>query len=358
MKRRPQAGTSPSIDGSVLLAGPRRHLWLAAAVNVACAVAFVADLTHDIPCAFGVFYLPLVCTAVFYRDPRWAWWLAAGAIGMVLLGQALPVADLDLQSLANRGLSIAAILATAALVRYARTTHDLLARETQRAQSADRLKTQIFSGLGDALQAPAAAIAGLADTLAASIRPERRNELERLRSEAGRLLAAIENLVDLAAATDRLVQLETLDVGRIVREAVDAIRHNASESHIWLETDPGAAAVPAIADAWAVRRIVDNLLGNALKFTPRGGHIRVGIETGAGRAAIVVEDTGPGIPADVLQQVGQPFVQAKNRTDAAPASLGNGLALCRKLADAMGATLAFSSGPGQGTRVQVSLRTT
>jgi len=317
-------------------------------------VAFLADVTHDIAFAFGVFYLPLVCTAVFYRDPRWVWWLAAAATCMVLVGMALPAGHLGFQAVANGALSIAAILATAALLRHERSTQVRLAGETQRAQAADRLKTQIFAGLGNALQTPAQTIIAVADQLAAAIRPEQRNDLEHLRSEAENLLTTIDNLIDLAAATDRLLQLETLDIAHIVRDAVDAVRHSAAEKHIWLETGSPPNAT-AVADSWAVRRIIDNLLANALKFTPGGGHIRVGVEIAAARVTIVVEDTGPGIPSDILLRLGQPFLQAVDHGNAPRSGLGNGLALCRKLADAMGATLAFSGEPGRGTQVRISL---
>ena len=310
---------------------------------------------HDVPWALGVFYLPLVCTATFFRDPRWAWWLAAGAIAMVLLGVLFPVLDLSTAPLVNAGLSVGAILATAALLRQERRTQDRLAQQTEGAQAADRLKTRILASLSDELRAPAEAIVALSESLVAAVRPEQRGVLDQLRSAGERLLMNLVNLLDLAAATDRAVRLETLDVGLIVRQAVDAVRHSAAQKHVWLESNTGADVPSAIADTWAVRRIVDNLISNALKFTPPSGHVRVGVETAQDRVAIVVEDTGPGIPAETLRHLGEPFLAAMNGISRPGRGLGNGLALCRKLADDMGVTLAFSSEPGQGTHVRMTL---
>src|ERR1700722_1863105 len=92
------------------------HAWLAGLIYISCAVAFAGDLTHDITWAYGVLYIPLVCTAVFYRDPNFVWWLAATAAVMVVLGCLFPAMDFSVTSLENRLLSIGAILNSAALV--------------------------------------------------------------------------------------------------------------------------------------------------------------------------------------------------------------------------------------------------
>lgn len=353
----PVVATAPARagEGTILLPGSPRRLWFAASVYLACAGVFLADLFYDIPWASGVFYMPLVCTAVCYRDPRWAWWLAAGAIGMVLLGFVFPVVNFSPLSVVNPALSIAAILATAGLVRIERDTHNRLARETLRVQAASRLKTQILANVSDELRAPVDAIIGFSNTLAPDVGPEKRQVLEHLRSSAERLSMTIENLLDLATVTDRTLRLETLDVGAIVRDAVDAVRHAAAEKHIWLESVTERTVAQATGDAWALRRIVDNLINNALKFTPGSGHVRVATEAAPGHVVIVVEDSGPGIPPGLLCQLGQPFLRASIDGGAPRPGLGNGLALCAKLADAMAGTLTFSSEPGQGTSVRLGL---
>jgi len=332
------------------------HAWVAGIIYLACTIAFIGDLTHDVTWAYGVLYVPLVCTAVFYRDPDTVWWLAVIAIAMVVLGCLFPVMDFSVPSLVSRALSIAAILTAAALVRLARSMRDRLEQETLRAQAADRLKTQIFANLSHELRTPLNAIIGFAELLLADCRPDQRNSLEHLRSAGRRLLVTIENLLDLTQAPDQVLRGEKLDLAAILRQAVEAARNGTAERHITLLNSIAADTPPVIGNAWAMRRIADNLIGNAVKFTAPGGSVRVATETADGNVVAVVEDTGGGMSAEVLGQLGEPFFQAQRGADRPHEGLGTGLALCRKLADAMGARLEFASKPGQGTTVRLHLR--
>ena len=338
------------------LPGHPWHGWVAGVIYLACAFAFVGDLTHDLTWAYGVLYIPLVCTAVFYRSPHCVWWLAAIAITMVVVGSLFPDPDFGHASLVSRTLSIAAILTSAALVRLARSMRDLLERQTLGAQAADRMKTQIFANLSHELRTPLNAIIGFADLLAADCRLDQRTSLDHLRSASRRLLITIENLLDLAQATDRVLRAERLDLAAILRQATEAARNGTAERQITLLASIAADTPPVIGDAWAMRRIADNLIGNAVKFTGPGGSVRIATETTGGSVFAVVEDTGGGMSADVLRQLGEPFFQAKGGADRPYEGLGTGLALCRKLADAMGARLEFASKPGHGTTVRLGLR--
>jgi signal transduction histidine kinase len=348
---------SPEMSSRVgMLPGRPWHAWVAGAIYLAGSAAFIGDLTHDVTWAYGVLYIPLVCTAVFYRDPHSVWWLAAIAIAMVVLGCLFPDVTVSPLSLEHRLLSVGAILTSATLVRLARTMRDLLEAQTLKAQAADRLKTQIFANLSHELRTPLNAIIGFADLLAEDCRTDQQVSLEHLQSAGRRLLVTIENLLDLAQATDRVTRVERLDLAAILRQAAEAARSASAERQIALLNGIAEVTPPAIGDAWAVRRIADNLIGNAVKFTPPGGSIRVATEMADGSVFAVVEDTGAGMSTEVLRQLGEPFFQAKGGADRPHEGLGTGLALCRRLADAMGATLEFASEPGQGTTVRLGLR--
>lgn len=342
--------------GTVGPPGRAWHGWVSGIIYFACGAAFVGDLAYDIPWAFGVLYIPMVCTAVLHRDPHCVWWLAAIAIAMVVVGCFFPVANFGTTSTANRFLSIIAILTTAALVRLARSTRDRLEQQTLRAQAADRTKTQILANLSHELRTPLNAIIGFAELLAADCRPDQLNSLEHLRSASRRLLVTIENLLDLAHATDRVLRIEPLDLATILGQAIEGARNNATEQNVTLLNGVAAATPRAIGDAWAVRRISDNLIGNAVKFTAPGGSVQVSTEAANDRVFAVVGDTGGGMSADVLRQLGEPFFQAKGGADRPHQGMGTGLALCRRLADAMGAKLEFASEPGHGTTVRLGLR--
>lgn len=332
------------------------HLWLGGFIYLACAGAFIGELTHDVTWAYGVLYVPLVCTAVFFRNPHSVWWLAAIASAMVVLGSRFPLVDVGALSVEHRLLSIAAIFTSAALVRLARTMRDTLERQTVRAQAADRMKTQIFANLSHELRTPLNAICGFAELLIADCRPDQRASLEHLQYAGRRLLVTIENLLDLSQATDRPLRAEQVDLPAILGQAIDAARTGTSARRITLLNSVAADTPPVIGDPWATRRIADNLIGNAVKFSAPGGSVRVATETADGSVFAVVEDTGGGMSADVLALLGEPFFQANGGLDRPYEGLGTGVALCRKLADAMGATLEFVSTPGQGTTVRLGLR--
>ncbi len=149
---------------------------------------------------------------------------------------------------------------------------------------------------------------------------------------------------------------ERLDLAAILVQSIEAARNSTTERHITLLSSIAADTPQVIGNAWAMRRIADNLIGNAVKFTSPGGSVRVSTGTEDGSVFAVVEDTGGGMSPEVLGQLGEPFFQAKSGADRPYEGLGTGLALCRKLADAIGASLEFTSKPGQGTTVRLRLR--
>ena len=105
----------------------------------------------------------------------------------------------------------------------------------------------------------------------------------------------------------------------------------------------GDAAVTVVGDAAALTTLVTNLVDNAVRYTPPGGQVDVVVEPRDGRPALVVRDTGPGIPAAERAMVFERF--ARGRDAAAPGS-GLGLAIVRRIAERHGATVALDDGPG------------
>ena len=109
--------------------------------------------------------------------------------------------------------------------------------------------------------------------------------------------------------------------------------------------DEGAVA---IADTDRVRQIVVNLLSNALKFTPAGGHVTLRCERRGGQVAIVVSDTGIGIPREQLSHIFEPFVQLGRTFNAPATGTGPGLSISRDLARGTKGDLRVESGEGMG----------
>jgi signal transduction histidine kinase len=295
----------------------------------------------------------MVCTAVLHRSRRSVWWLAGLAVLMVVVGTFIPDVHPSLYDLlGNRMLSVVAILVTAVLVSHAWRIRESLAEQTRRAETAERLKTEIFTNLGYDLRAPLHAIIGMTQLMSADCRPNQREPLSVVQIASRRLLATISNLVDLTRFEEHIPRAEPVEIGAVLRRAVEEVRDQAREGRVAVVTDIPEGLPPLTGDPWAARRIVENILANAVKFTPPGGSVTVSVTRPAGAIAVSVTDTGEGMPEDVLSFVGRPFRQA----DSDPAKfegMGAGLTLSRRLADAIGAELRFESTPGVGTNAMV-----
>lgn len=341
--------------GSLLPA--RRRRWVIGGIVAAAAVVFAADMLTDRLLAYGVAYLPLVCTAAFHRDPRAPWWIAGLTTLMVVLGFFLPVINTDMvASLANRVLSLLAIWVTAMLVRYERYVRDRLIDQRRRAQAAERTKTQLLSNLSHELRTPLNAVLGFSELLLTDCRPDQLSALRHISTAGKRLLRTLENLIELSRFDERVWQQQEFDLSRLVRQLTEAAQPEAIEQQVSLTcaADPGRLMVTT--DPTALRRILDNLLANAIKFTQPGGVITVSLDSQPEGIGVTVRDTGIGMPQEVLERLGAPFFQGDGGTARRFEGMGTGLALSLRLAAVMGGGLVFESAPGAGTTAHLRLR--
>src|SRR6184192_2226904 len=172
--------------------------------------------------------------------------------------------------------------------------------------------------------------------------------------EAARLGDITGELLTLARADagEWPVVRETLYLDDAVAGAVDATRARADQRRVFVEV--GAFDEARISgDTALVRQLLLIVLDNALKLTPAGGRVRLDVSAQNGRAAVVVTDTGLGIPAEQLPHVFERFYRGdRARHEAEGAGLG--LAIARWIAEVHGADIAITSQPGHGTRVAIS----
>jgi signal transduction histidine kinase len=113
---------------------------------------------------------------------------------------------------------------------------------------------------------------------------------------------------------------------------------------------------PAVeGDAKRLSQVLDNLVSNAVKFTPDGGSVTISVADDRGRARLVVADTGIGVPEDEQKQVFSRFFRASTATQRAIPGTGLGLAICHALVEQHGGSIEFRSTEGKGTEVVVTL---
>lgn len=342
---------------------PRRELltdWirrLRPLIYIGCGLAFLKDLTQSDTLAFGVFYMPLVSTALLSRDRRMVWVLTGIAMSMVLVGTFLPEVNPRYYELVgNRALSLLAITATALFVLQAQKTQQRLAEQTRRAEEAERLKTAFFTNLGQDIRVPLHAIIGLSELMKLDCPPSRRESLVHVQNATRRLLATIDNLIDLAQLERRALRLEKLELATELRRVVKEMREHAGERGVSLGLHMAEVTPPVFGDSWAARRIVENIVGNAVRFSEPGGAVTVSLTPREGGVAVAVSDDGEGIPDEVLARLEPDSMVMGSRTE--PRAVGVGLTLSKQLAAATGAAIRFESSESTGTTVTVIFPTT
>jgi signal transduction histidine kinase len=148
-----------------------------------------------------------------------------------------------------------------------------------------------------------------------------------------------------------------IQLGDLVAETLQAQGPLATDKGLRLESDVPPTLPPAWADADLIERVLQNLVGNAIKFTPSGGVVRVTARVGEGDPLPVllvsVSDTGPGIPSEIRGQLFQKFVAGRQEGRGS----GLGLAFCKLAIEAHGEHISVESTPGQGATFTFSLAT-
>jgi PAS domain S-box-containing protein len=228
------------------------------------------------------------------------------------------------------------------------------------AEAANRGKDEFLSVLSHELRTPLTAMVGWVKLLRGGL------------LDAEQSASALETVERNLAAQTRLVE-DLLDVSRIitgkmvlsfgpvapaevVAAALEVARPAAAAKGILLETAVESPVPVVEGDPDRLRQVVWNLVGNAVKFTPPGGRVRVTLRGEPGRAVLTVSDTGEGIPADFLPFVFDRFRQADAGKARRHGGLGLGLALVRHLVELHGGTVsAHSDGPGRGATFSVTL---
>jgi len=171
-------------------------------------------------------------------------------------------------------------------------------------------------------------------------------------------LRLIEDLLDVSrmVAGKMRIEVQQVHLAPIVEAALDAVRPAAEAKGVHLEAALDGRAPTVAGDAGRLQQVAWNLLSNAVKFTPAGGRVTVRLQPTNLDVQIVVEDTGQGIPADVLPHVFERFRQAESGATRSSGGLGLGLAIVRQLVELHGGSVeALSDGPGRGATFVIRL---
>jgi signal transduction histidine kinase len=149
-------------------------------------------------------------------------------------------------------------------------------------------------------------------------------------------------------AGEMKLHLEECDLVRIAADLMSGMQSLKEAREMILDAPP--APVTVVADKDLILRVIQNLLGNALKFTPSDGWIRLGIEPDEDRICVTVRDNGSGIPAEYLEKIFEKFGQVEARASRRKFSTGLGLTFCKLAVEAHGGTIGVESEVGKGSK--------
>lgn len=223
--------------------------------------------------------------------------------------------------------------------------------------AAGRARSAFVAVASHELRTPLTGILGFSELLATRRVPpeEARRMAGVVHQEAARLGRIVEDLLDLSRLERGLppqVRPVAVALSTALTEAVAVFRRPGATHEVAISCP---ASLPRVwADPDALDRIVKNLVGNAVKYSPAGSRVTVTAGPGEGGVEFTVEDTGRGIPPAALARVFEPYYRAPDAGVAASGT-GLGLAVVKSLIDAHGGAIRIDSEPGRGTRVVVQL---
>ncbi len=165
-----------------------------------------------------------------------------------------------------------------------------------------------------------------------------------------RLASLVNDILDflkLQAGAMRL-NCRLQPIGPVLEEAIDSVQALLQERQLSLELEAIEADALAYLDPQRAQQVLINLLANAIKFSPPGSQLRLGLQVGARQLRISLSDSGPGIDADFQTRIFKPFSQAETGNTRDTKGTGLGLSISRQLMRQMGGELSYESPPGQG----------
>ncbi len=265
----------------------------------------------------------------------------------------------DLNLLAIMGGQIAIALENARMYATEQRRTMELGRALEQQQELDRLKNQFIQNVSHELRTPLSMILGYAELLATgdlgAVSEQQQGPLDIIVQRSYALRDLIGNITAILQNEGREHSKEPVLLSNLINEAIVDFQVLADRAGLTLFSECAGPVPAVLGDTEHLRRVVDNLIGNALKFTPAGGTVAVRLRGGNGSVMLEIADSGIGIDSEHQPRIFERFYQVDGSARRAHGGCGLGLALVKEIVEKHGGTVTVESQFGAGSTFTVTL---
>jgi signal transduction histidine kinase len=292
-------------------------------------------------------------------------------LGLTLMAEGRPIGYIEVRESRRRREftheeieTVRAIAAQASMTIRNAHLYQSLQVAYQELQEADRLKSEMIQNISHEFRTPLTYVVGYIGLLRdedlgiGPLTDDQRKYLNTAAREAQKLTWFLKNFVAVESI-EEIVESESAseDCTALLEEMVESARLTADEAGVTLSLELEADLPPVRVNKMAINQVIDNLIANAIKFTPQGGavSVQVSLEPLEGKVYVSVSDTGIGIAEELHERIFERFYQVDGSATRRFGGLGLGLAVCKEIVEAHGERIWVESTPGQGATFTFTL---
>ena len=230
-----------------------------------------------------------------------------------------------------------------------------LAHTAEELKRLNRVKDDFLSTVSHELKTPLTTIKGFIAILlmeeAGNLNDQQKQFLKMVTGSVGRLEALISDLLDIAKLEGGVaMETEPVSLIELAKACVESLSVRAGQKNIKLEGEFPSSMPVVLADQQWISQVIDNLISNAIKFTPEGGRVTVSVQDKGGLALVCVQDTGVGIKEEERQNLFHKFYRAPSHAAMNVPGTGLGLAITKSVVEKHGGNIWVESTKGEGSK--------